>query len=67
MTEPLRVTKIERWGVLSGHDYLLSFFGFAEAVNELIVYDNVSIKFDSNWSYFKKRNRAWSEPRKVDR
>jgi len=46
--------KVRRGGVLSGHDYSLKFFGVVEAVNELIGYDNVAIKSDSTWFYYKR-------------
>jgi hypothetical protein len=46
--------KVKRGGVLSGHDYSLAFFGVVEAVNEIIGYDNVSIKSDSTWFYTKR-------------
>ena len=46
--------KVKRGGVLSGHDYSLAFFGVVEAVNEIIGYDNVSIKSDSTWFYIKR-------------
>jgi len=46
--------KVKQGGILSGHDYSIKFFGVVEAVNELIGYDNVSIKSDSTWFYFKR-------------
>jgi hypothetical protein len=46
--------KVKKGGVLSGHDYSLKYFGVVQAVNELIGYDNVSIKSDSTWFYFKR-------------
>jgi len=46
--------KVKQGGVLSGHDYSLSFFGVVEAVNELLGYDHVAIKSDSTWFYFKR-------------
>jgi hypothetical protein len=46
--------KVKFGGVLCGHDYALSFFGVVEAVNEIIGYDNVSIKSDSTWFYIKR-------------
>lgn len=48
------VTQGKNGGVLCGHDYSLAFFGVIEAVNELIGYDNVSIKPDATW-FFTKR------------
>jgi len=45
--------KVKKGGILSGHDYSLSFFGVVESVNELIGYDNVAIKTDRTWFYIK--------------
>lgn len=50
----LWLPKVRVGGVLSGHDYSLTFFGVVEAVNHLIGYDNVSIKPDATWIYFKR-------------
>ena len=50
----LWLPKVKMGGVLCGHDYSLSFFGVIEAVNELIGYDNVSIKSDATWFYTKR-------------
>ena len=50
----LWLPKVKKGGVLCGHDYSLGFFGVIEAVNELIGYDNVSIKSDATW-FFTKR------------
>lgn len=49
----LWLPKVTIGGCLCGHDYSLNFFGVIEAVNDLIGYDNVSIKSDSTWFYFK--------------
>ena len=46
--------KVKRGGVLSGHDYSLSFFGSIESVNELIGFDNVAIQSNSTWFYHKR-------------
>jgi hypothetical protein len=46
--------KVKRGGVLSGHNYELAYYGVVEAVNELIGYDNVAIKSDTTWFYFKR-------------
>lgn len=46
--------KVKVGGVLSDHNYGLNYFGVIEAVNELIGYDNVSIKSDDTW-FFTKR------------
>ena len=50
----LWLPKVKMGGVLCGHDYSLNFFGVIEAVNELIGYDNVSIKSDATWFYTKR-------------
>lgn len=50
----LWLPKVKVGGVLSGHNYGLNFFGVIEAVNELIGYDNVSIKSDDTWFYNKR-------------
>jgi len=46
--------KVKKGGVLSGHNYELTFYGVIEAVNEIIGYDNVAIKSDTTWFYFKR-------------
>jgi predicted O-methyltransferase YrrM len=40
-------------GVLSGHDYSLTYFGVIMAVNEILGIDNIKIGQDSTWFYTK--------------
>ena len=47
--------KVKSGGCLSGHDYSLGFFGVVLAVNEVLGVDNISIKSDSTWFYFKTK------------
>ncbi len=46
--------KVRVGGCLSGHDYSLDWFGVVMAVNDVLGVDNVIIKSDSTWFYFKK-------------
>lgn len=46
--------KVAPGGVIGGHDYNLRFFGVVNAVNDTLGYDNVSIRSDYTWFYFKK-------------
>jgi hypothetical protein len=49
----LWLPKVKR-GVLSGHDYSIGFFGVIQAVNEKLGTDNIVVKSDATWFYYKK-------------
>ena len=49
----LWLPKVKQGGVLSGHDYSIGFFGVIQAVNEKLGIDNIVIRSDSTWFYFK--------------
>jgi hypothetical protein len=46
--------KVRVGGCLSGHDYSVEFFGVIQAVNEKLGVDNIVIKSDATWFYFKQ-------------
>jgi hypothetical protein len=56
----LWLPKVKTGGVLSGHDYSIGFFGVIQAVNEKLGTDNIVVKSDATWFYYKKlvRNTA---------
>jgi hypothetical protein len=45
--------KVKPGGILAGHDYSLAFFGVIRAVHDTLGEDNVSIRSDDTWFYFK--------------
>jgi hypothetical protein len=49
----LWLPKVKTGGVLSGHDYSISFFGVIQAVNEKLGTDNIDVKLDATWFYYK--------------
>ena len=49
----LWLPKVKTGGVLSGHDYSISFFGVIQAVNEKMGTDNIVVKSDATWFYYK--------------
>jgi hypothetical protein len=49
----LWLPKVKPGGVLSGHDYSIAFFGVIQAVNEKLGSDNIVIKSDATWFYYK--------------
>ena len=49
----LWLPKVKRGGYLSGHDYSIEFFGVIQAVNEILGVDNVVIRSNATWFYFK--------------
>jgi len=50
----LWLPKVKRGGVLSGHDYSIGFFGVIQAVSEKLGTDNIVVKSDATWFYYKK-------------
>lgn len=49
----LWLPKIRTGGCLGGHDYSVVYFGVIQAVNEKIGADNISVRSDDTWFYFK--------------
>jgi hypothetical protein len=49
----LWLPKVKTGGVLSGHDYSIGFFGVIQAVNEKLGTDNIVVKSDATWFYYK--------------
>lgn len=52
----LWLPKLRNGGCLSGHDYSIAFFGVIQAVNDKLGVDNIAIRSDATWFYYKKLN-----------
>ena len=49
----LWLPKVKKGGWLSGHDYHINYFGVILAVNEKLGVDNIAIRSDATWFYYK--------------